>query len=79
MSYKRAWTLVETMNRDFAEPLVAASRGGAARGGAELTANGAEVLRLYDRVVQQATRGASAELDALHALRRAAPCETSDT
>ena len=27
MSYKRAWSLVETLNSDFAEPLVASSRG----------------------------------------------------
>ena len=32
MSYKRAWSLVETMNAMFAAPLVETSRGGAAGG-----------------------------------------------
>ncbi|MCV0395658.1 MAG: LysR family transcriptional regulator [Rhizobiaceae bacterium] len=32
MSYKRAWSLVETMNALFAEPVVTSTRGGA-RGG----------------------------------------------
>jgi molybdate transport system regulatory protein len=38
MSYKRAWLLVETMNRCFNQPLVETSRGGSAKGGAVLTA-----------------------------------------
>ena len=32
MSYRRAWTLVDAMNRDFVSPLVESSAGG--RGGA---------------------------------------------
>jgi molybdate transport system regulatory protein len=47
MSYMRAWTLIKTMERCFAEPLVSVSRGGAKHGGAKLTANGAKVLKLY--------------------------------
>jgi molybdate transport system regulatory protein len=47
MSYKRAWGLADGMNAMFGTPLVAASRGGAAHGGAGLTPLGAEVLALY--------------------------------
>lgn len=47
MSYKRAWQLVDSLNRDFAAPLVSASRGGARGGGASLTPLGAEVLEAY--------------------------------
>src|SRR5215470_4283396 len=47
MSYARAWGLVGEMNRDFAKPLVRSAKGGAARGGASLTALGAEVLKRY--------------------------------
>ena len=47
MSYMRAWTLVRTMNRAFASELVISSRGGRGGGGAELTALGKKVLRLY--------------------------------
>ena len=47
MSYMRAWALVRTMNAAFTEPLVSAARGGAARGGAGLTAAGERVLAHY--------------------------------
>jgi molybdate transport system regulatory protein len=50
MSYKRAWLLVDSMNRCFLEPLVAASKGGNARGGARLTPTGEEVLARYRRI-----------------------------
>jgi len=47
MSYNRAWLLVRTMNRCFAEPLVLSSRGGDQHGGAQLTKSGRDVLRFY--------------------------------
>ncbi len=47
MSYKRAWQLVDSLNREFAAPLVGANRGGAHGGGAALTPLGAEVLAAY--------------------------------
>jgi len=59
MSYKRAWSLVQALNEGFGAPLVEASRGGAAQGGASLTPAGTEVLRRY-RHMQQATRDAIA-------------------
>lgn len=59
MSYKRAWHLVEELNRGFAEPLVRASRGGSGHGGAVLTPLGAEVLAAY-RGIETASAGAAA-------------------
>jgi len=47
MSYMRAWTLIQTMNACFREPLVIASRGGKERGGAIVTATGSQALELY--------------------------------
>ncbi len=47
MSYRRAWLLVDTMNRCFRAPLVEASRGGAGGGGARLTPLGREALARY--------------------------------
>ena len=44
MDYKRAWTLLDSMNQTFTEPVVSAASGGARGGGARLTAFGAEVL-----------------------------------
>ncbi|WP_232470397.1 MULTISPECIES: winged helix-turn-helix domain-containing protein [Methylococcus] len=50
MSYRRAWLLVDTMNRSFREPLVDATRGGRHGGGAHLTPFGKEVLERYREV-----------------------------
>lgn len=52
MSYKRAWALVATMNRCFAEPLVATARGGRKHGGATLTPAGEAVLAAFRRLVE---------------------------
>lgn len=54
MSYKRAWMLVEEMNAGWQSPLVASARGGPGGGGAQLTATGDEVLRLYRDVMARA-------------------------
>lgn len=47
MSYRRAWMLVDVMNRCWAEPLVATAAGGARGGGAQLTEAGAALLAGY--------------------------------
>lgn len=47
MSYRRAWLLVDAMNRCFREPLVVAAKGGVQGGGARLTELGVEVLARY--------------------------------
>jgi molybdate transport system regulatory protein len=51
MSYRRAWLLVEEMNRLFASPVVIARRGGKGGGGAEVTALGLRVLNDYEKLV----------------------------
>lgn len=71
MSYRRAWSLAETMNACFRAPLVATSKGGAARGGANLTALGEEVLARYRRMETKAGRAAAGEMRKLLALVRA--------
>ncbi len=68
MSYNRAWLHVKTMNEGFAEPLVASSRGGNAKGGATLTSTGTKVLALYRELVKEsvkATRTTWAKLSPL--------------
>jgi molybdate transport system regulatory protein len=47
MSYRRAWKLVETMNRCFANPLVETAKGGHSGGGANLTPEGRQALAAY--------------------------------
>jgi molybdate transport system regulatory protein len=53
MSYMRAWSLVQTMNRSFREPVILARRGGQSRGGASLTSTGERLLILYQRMERE--------------------------
>jgi molybdate transport system regulatory protein len=60
MSYRRAWSLVDEMNRCFKSPLVEAAKGGAHGGGAHLTEFGQEVLKRYRTMEGSAKQVASA-------------------
>ena len=73
MSYKRAWGLVEVLNKMFGAPLVSANRGGATHGGAALTPTGHKVLALFRQMQAIATDAVSTEMAALAKL-----CDTSD-
>ncbi len=70
MSYRRAWVLIDTMNRCFASPLVVASRGGGGGGGARLSPTGRRVLRLYRGVEAAAVAAARPQLRHLLRLLR---------
>jgi molybdate transport system regulatory protein len=68
MSYMRAWSLVQTMNRAFRKPLVETVRGGALRGSARLTQSGRLALSLYRQMERRslaATRAVFARLSRL--------------
>lgn len=68
MSYQRAWSLVDELNRCFRSPLIASSRGGAGRGGARLTATGREVLAAYRAIERTTAVHGEPQLDALRRL-----------
>jgi len=59
MSYRRAWLLVDAMNRCWREPLVETSPGKSQGGGARITALGEQVLAHY-RALQARLGDASA-------------------
>lgn len=61
MSYRRAWLLIDVMNRCWRAPLVVTSVGGKAGGGAMLSPLGAEILSLYRTVQSDIERGADGE------------------
>jgi molybdate transport system regulatory protein len=46
-SYRRAWLLVDMMNRNWDPPLVTTATGGTDGGGSRLTAHGRHVLAAY--------------------------------
>lgn len=62
MSYKRAWHLVDTMNRCFSSPLIEASKGGAHGGGAVLTPLADEVITLYRELEIRARKATEADM-----------------
>lgn len=70
MSYRRAWLLVDTMNRSFRNPVVEAESGGPRGGGTRLSATGIEAVRRYRKIEQLAARAAAAETRALLKLVR---------
>jgi molybdate transport system regulatory protein len=68
MSYRRAWLLVETMNRCFTSPLVTTLAGGRHGGGAQLSELGVQVLQRYRELCDQALAAVQDGLDDLGAL-----------
>ncbi len=70
MSYRRAWLLVDAMNRCVDGPVVVAEAGGARGGGTRLTPRGAEVVRRYRRIEASAAKACAADLAALSRLLR---------
>ena len=69
MSYRRAWLLIDELNRTFRKPLVETQKGGGGGGGAQITAFGNEVIRLYRAVNTAATRAALGHLQSLQRMR----------
>jgi molybdate transport system regulatory protein len=70
MSYRRAWLLVDEMNRCFREPVVTTQPGGSQGGGASLTAFGDSVIEKYRRIEMQAMAAARPQLrDLMSSLR----------
>ena len=66
MSYRRAWLLVDAMNKMFKAPLVTKTKGGkGGGGGAELTALGREVLARYRNMEKRTAKAIAADLAAL--------------
>ena len=70
MSYRRAWVLVDTMNRCFREPVVASATGGAGGGGAQVTRFGLAVLARYDAMRERVERALDRDLEGFADLLR---------
>lgn len=71
MSYRRAWLLVDDVNRCFRAPVVTTQPGGAQGGGAALTSFGLELIEKYRAIEARATAAALPHLQALqNSLRR---------
>jgi molybdate transport system regulatory protein len=62
MSYRRAWQLVEAMNKSFAEPVVVTEVGGKRGGGAAVTVLGKRLVTLYRAMENKASSAIAADL-----------------
>ncbi len=72
MSYKRAWDLVDALNKLVGTPVVDASPGGYRGGGAMLTDAGRDLVADYRAIERAAQRAAGTRLAALLQRTRAA-------
>jgi molybdate transport system regulatory protein len=70
MSYRRAWLLVDVMNRCFSEPLVHSAAGGSHGGGAQLTGTGIAVLAQFRKMEAAASKASKAHMAALAKLMK---------
>jgi len=62
MSYRRAWQLVESLNRSFREPVVTTAIGGMRGGGARVTPFGARMVALFRAMEDKASVSIAADL-----------------
>ena len=71
MSYRKAWLLIQELQKTFDGPVVTAEAGGVAGGGTQLTELGNSLLKIYRRVESRAADAAKTDLEALSAMVRA--------
>ena len=54
MSYRRAWLLLDELNRSLERPAVDSAKGGLQGGGSSLTETGQQLITLYRRIEKRA-------------------------
>ena len=72
MSYRRAWMLIDGLNRCFRGPVVETQLGGTRGGGAVLTDLGHDVIARYRTIERAATKANASDLAALDAAQSTA-------
>ncbi|HWX14909.1 MAG TPA: LysR family transcriptional regulator [Methylocella sp.] len=70
MSYRRAWLLVDELNKLMSEPVVTTTAGGAMHGGTTLTPVGEKTIALYHSIEAQIRAAARGEFQAFRKLMR---------
>jgi molybdate transport system regulatory protein len=71
MSYRRAWLLVEEINKALAKPAVIAEMGGRSGGGASVTPVGEKIVDLYRSIERRTRKASHSEFRAMAKLVRA--------
>lgn len=62
MSYRRAWQLVEALNKSFTRPVIVTAVGGKRGGGATVTAFGRELVDAYRKMEEKAASAIASDL-----------------
>jgi molybdate transport system regulatory protein len=62
MSYRRAWQLVESLNRDYRQPVIRTAVGGRRGGGAHVTPFGKRVVARFRAMEEKASTAIAADL-----------------
>ena len=65
MSYRRAWLLIDELNRALRKPAVVGAAGGKHGGGATLTPLGVELVKRYRSIEDTSRLAAAADLEVL--------------
>jgi molybdate transport system regulatory protein len=68
MQYKRAWLLVESLNKGFGRPVVETAAGGKGGGGSNLTTLGQQLVACYTALEQRINAVSTSEIEALRSL-----------
>jgi len=71
MSYRKAWLLIQALQKTFDGAVVTAEAGGVSGGGTQLTELGTNLLKLYRRVEGRAADATRADLETLAGMVRA--------
>ncbi len=69
MSYRRAWMLLQSIEKTFGKPAISAATGGTKGGGASLTRLGRALVALYRAVERNAARAAARDISAMKKLK----------
>ncbi|HEV3009599.1 MAG TPA: LysR family transcriptional regulator [Burkholderiales bacterium] len=62
MSYRRAWQLVEALNKDYRQPVVSTAIGGTRGGGARVTPFGKRLVADFRAMEEKASAAIAADL-----------------
>jgi molybdate transport system regulatory protein len=70
MSYRRAWLLIDELNRTLKAPATSSETGGSAGGGCVLTPVGEKIVRLYREIEAEAAKTCAPQISALTRLMK---------
>lgn len=68
MSYRRAWLLIDQLNRCLRTPAVSAASGGARGGGTVLTPTGRKLIKHYRAIEAASFQAAAPDIDGISRL-----------